>query len=38
MYKIVFFLKNVVKSLDVSTFKASMNELYFYIKSKKDKK
>ena len=38
MYKNVFLLKKVVKSLDVSIFQANMNEIYFFIKPKKDKK
>ena len=38
MYKNVFLLKNVVKSLDVSIFQANMDDIYFLIKPKKDKK
>ncbi len=38
MYKNVFFLKNVAKSLDVSIFEANMNKITFFIKANKDKK
>ena len=37
MYKNVFLLKNVVKSLDVFIFQANMDYIYFLIKPKRTK-